>query len=124
MTGTVARVLRGAVRTYQAARAGRPSPCRFTPSCSAYAVEALEVHGAARGSWLAVRRISRCRPFGGHGWDPVPLLSAPPSSTPGRSGLGPEPRAARSTEDRTSRPPEPASSEGEPLSSSLVDRIA
>jgi putative membrane protein insertion efficiency factor len=76
----VARALRGGVRTYQAARAGRPSPCRFTPSCSAYAVEALEVHGAARGSWLAVRRLCRCRPLGGKGWDPVPPLTTSPLS--------------------------------------------
>ena len=109
MTGSVARVLRGAVRTYQGARAGRPSPCRFTPSCSAYAVEALEVHGAARGSWLAVRRLSRCRPFGGQGWDPVPL----PASAADRAGPGSD-----ASEARPSRPPEPASSEGEPLSSS------
>ena len=66
------RVLRALVRAYQTIRAGRPSPCRFLPSCSAYAVEALEVHGAGRGSWLAVRRIRRCHPWGGHGWDPVP----------------------------------------------------
>ncbi len=66
------RVLRALVRAYQTIRAGRPSPCRFLPSCSAYAVEALEVHGAGRGSWLAVRRICRCHPWGGHGWDPVP----------------------------------------------------
>lgn len=116
MTGTVARVLQGTVRTYQAARAGRPSPCRFTPSCSAYAVEALEVHGAARGTWLAVRRLSRCRPLGGRGWDPVPEPAAPPASTAGRSG--PRPEAP------DSRPPEPASSEGGPLPSSPVDRIA
>jgi putative membrane protein insertion efficiency factor len=77
--GPVARLLRGGVRTYQIARAGRPSPCRFTPSCSTYAAEALEVHGAARGSWLAVRRLSRCRPFGGKGWDPVPPASTPAS---------------------------------------------
>lgn len=70
--GPVTRALVGSVRTYQVARAGRPSPCRFEPSCSTYALEALSVHGAARGSWLALRRISRCRPFGGHGWDPVP----------------------------------------------------
>lgn len=70
--GPVARTLRRGIHTYQAVRAGRPSPCRFTPSCSAYAAEALEVHGAVRGSWLALRRISRCRPLGGHGWDPVP----------------------------------------------------
>ena len=46
--------------------------CRFVPSCSEYAANAIEAHGALRGSWLAVRRISRCRPFGGHGFDPVP----------------------------------------------------
>lgn len=68
----VARALRGLVRAYQALRAGRPSPCRFVPSCSTYALEALETHGAARGTWLAVRRVARCNPWGGHGWDPVP----------------------------------------------------
>ena len=46
--------------------------CRFQPTCSAYALEALEEHGAIRGSWLAFRRILRCRPGGGHGYDPVP----------------------------------------------------
>ncbi len=70
-----ARVLGWLVRVYQRVREGRPSPCRFVPSCSAYAAEALEVHGAGRGSWLAVRRICRCHPWGGHGWDPVPLLT-------------------------------------------------
>ena len=75
-----ARVLHRLVRAYQQVRAGRPSPCRFEPSCSAYAAEALEVHGAGRGSWLAVRRLSRCHPWGGHGWDPVPLPSAEPAA--------------------------------------------
>ncbi|MHB8246544.1 MAG: membrane protein insertion efficiency factor YidD [Acidimicrobiales bacterium] len=60
------------IRAYQAARFGRPSPCRFQPSCSEYALEALEVHGAGRGLWLAARRIARCRPLGGRGFDPVP----------------------------------------------------
>lgn len=46
--------------------------CRFTPSCSQYAVEALQKHGFLKGLWLAVRRISRCHPWGGHGTDPVP----------------------------------------------------
>jgi putative membrane protein insertion efficiency factor len=46
--------------------------CRFEPSCSAYAREAIECHGAGRGSWLALRRLSRCHPFGGAGLDPVP----------------------------------------------------
>ncbi|MCA1712499.1 MAG: membrane protein insertion efficiency factor YidD [Actinobacteria bacterium] len=46
--------------------------CRFAPSCSAYALEALTVHGAARGGWLALRRIGRCHPFNAGGHDPVP----------------------------------------------------
>lgn len=57
---------------YQRAYEGRPSPCRFTPSCSEYAREALELHGGRRGTWLALRRIARCRPFGPSGYDPVP----------------------------------------------------
>lgn len=72
-----ARPLHAAIRAYQRVRAGRPSPCRFTPSCSTYALEALEVHGAARGSWLAARRLARCHPWGGHGFDPVPPGKAP-----------------------------------------------
>jgi putative membrane protein insertion efficiency factor len=68
----VARALHAVVRGYQRVRAGRPSPCRFDPSCSTYALEALELHGAVRGSWLTVRRLARCHPWGGHGWDPVP----------------------------------------------------
>jgi len=71
-----ARVLRRLVRVYQQVRAGRPSPCRYQPSCSTYALEALELHGAVRGSWLAARRIGRCNPFGSSGWDPVPLPRA------------------------------------------------
>ena len=46
--------------------------CRFEPSCSQYALEALRAHGAFRGSWLAARRIGRCHPWGGSGYDPVP----------------------------------------------------
>ncbi len=77
-TSPIARVLVAAVRGYQRLRAGRPSPCRFYPSCSAYAVEALEVHGAVRGSWLALRRIGRCRPLGPHGIDLVPTRDSKP----------------------------------------------
>ena len=67
-----ARILHRMVRLYRTLTAARPSPCRFDPTCSAYALDALEHHGAVRGSWLAVRRISRCHPWGGQGWDPVP----------------------------------------------------
>ena len=69
------------VKAYQRAFEGRPSPCRFTPSCSSYAVEALQVHGTARGLWLTIRRLSRCRPFGPSGWDPVPERPNSPTSS-------------------------------------------
>lgn len=72
-SGPADRTVLGLVRAYQAARAGSISPCRFYPSCSAYAVEAVERHGAWRGGLLAVRRVARCHPFGGHGVDLVPL---------------------------------------------------
>jgi len=73
----VARPLLALVRLYQLTRAGRPSPCRFDPSCSAYAADALRTHGAVRGTWLTVRRLARCHPWGGQGYDPVPDKKAP-----------------------------------------------
>lgn len=67
------RVLIGLVRFYQVAISPwTPGACRFTPTCSGYAIDAVEGHGALRGSWLALRRIGRCHPWGGHGYDPVP----------------------------------------------------
>ncbi|MHB1889843.1 MAG: membrane protein insertion efficiency factor YidD [Acidimicrobiales bacterium] len=66
------RLVVGAVRIYQALRVGRPSPCRFVPSCSEYAATALVEHGTARGIWLSLRRLARCHPLGGSGFDPVP----------------------------------------------------
>ncbi|MGB0113200.1 MAG: membrane protein insertion efficiency factor YidD [Ilumatobacteraceae bacterium] len=60
------------IEWYQRAFSWRPSPCRFSPTCSAYAHEAVSVHGTARGIWLTARRLLRCRPFGPSGFDPVP----------------------------------------------------
>ena len=75
-----ARAVGALIRFYQAARAGRPSPCRFFPSCSAYALEAVELHGAVRGSALAARRLCRCHPWGAHGIDLVPEPRLPASA--------------------------------------------
>lgn len=49
-----------------------PPVCRFTPTCSQYAIEALRKHGPVKGLWLAVKRVLRCHPWGGSGYDPVP----------------------------------------------------
>lgn len=67
------RLLQALIRAYQLTLSPfLGSHCRFTPSCSRYAAEAIEKHGAARGSWLALRRIFRCHPFCQGGFDPVP----------------------------------------------------
>lgn len=77
----VGRILIALVRGYQLAISSwTPPSCRFTPTCSAYAIEALSRHGALRGSWLALRRIVRCHPWGGFGWDPVPGAPADQAS--------------------------------------------
>ncbi|MFP4366439.1 MAG: membrane protein insertion efficiency factor YidD [Bacteroidales bacterium] len=66
-------LLIGLVRFYQYAISPfTMASCRYTPTCSAYSVEAIKKHGPLRGAWLSVRRISRCNPWGGHGHDPVP----------------------------------------------------
>ena len=69
-------ILIGLVRFYQLAISPwTPPSCRYTPTCSHYAVEALDTHGTLRGAWLTLRRLLRCHPWGGHGYDPVPLAS-------------------------------------------------
>ena len=84
-----ARALLFAVRVYQAFfSALMPSACKFYPSCSHYAAEALRIHGARRGSWLALRRVSRCHPFTPGGVDLVPdAADFPKSRTVRRGGL-------------------------------------
>jgi putative membrane protein insertion efficiency factor len=67
------RLALSAIGAYHVLRAGHVSPCRFWPSCSVYASEAIETHGLWAGSRLAVRRILRCHPFGGRGVDLVPV---------------------------------------------------
>jgi len=63
----------GLIRVYQFTLSpllGRQ--CRFTPTCSQYGIEAIQKHGALKGSWLTIKRIARCNPWGGSGYDPVP----------------------------------------------------
>lgn len=67
------RLLVGLVRLYQAGISPLlPGACRFKPTCSNYALAAIERFGPWKGSWLALRRLARCHPFGRHGYDPVP----------------------------------------------------
>ncbi len=69
----IARLLIAVTRAWQIGpSAVLPPSCRFQPSCSAYAITAVRRYGARRGGWLATKRIARCHPLGGHGYDPVP----------------------------------------------------
>jgi len=71
--GLVARAFMGPIRAWRVVSTRLPPRCRFYPSCSAYALEALQEHGAGRGAWLAARRVGRCHPWHPGGLDPVPL---------------------------------------------------
>jgi len=77
-----ARLLMLPIRAWRLVSVHLTPRCRFHPSCSAYAIEALEHYGALRGLWLAVRRLGRCHPWGGGGLDPVP----PNTRSPMRAG--------------------------------------
>jgi putative membrane protein insertion efficiency factor len=73
-------VLRGLIRAYQLVVSPLLLPsCRYLPSCSEYAAEAIATHGAPYGAWLALKRLLRCHPWGGSGWDPVPGRTDPAS---------------------------------------------
>lgn len=81
------------IRLYQVGVSSwTPASCRFMPTCSAYAIEALERHGVLRGAWLAGRRLLRCHPWGGRGYDPVP-----PAPEAGGAGAF---RAARAGDEK------------------------
>ncbi len=87
--GTVSRnplalVLRILLRGYQYLISPLLGPsCRYTPTCSEYAIQAIDRHGVLRGGWLAIRRLLRCHPWGGSGYDPVP---EPPPPASGKGG--------------------------------------
>lgn len=69
----ITRVAIFLVRVYQRVLSPlKPASCRFLPTCSTFTIEALQRHGPLRGGWLATKRICRCHPWGGHGYDPVP----------------------------------------------------
>jgi len=88
VTASPARALLAAVGFYQRAISPAfPPRCRFEPSCSAYAAEAIQVHGAARGTWLAVRRLAKCAPWHPGGVDLVPPRDHVPERGSGTAGV-------------------------------------
>ncbi len=77
MSGLLTAFLRGLIMIYRYGLAPLiPGRCRYLPSCSHYGLEALQLHGPFHGTWLTLRRLLRCHPWGGHGYDPVPARRA------------------------------------------------
>jgi len=73
MKKILSKIMIGVIRFYQYAISPYlPPSCRYTPSCSAYGIEALKKHGPFKGGWLTIKRIASCNPWGGSGYDPVP----------------------------------------------------
>ncbi len=69
----VGKLIIGLVKIYKYAISPMlPNSCRYTPTCSTYAIEAIQKYGPLKGTWLAIKRIARCHPWGGSGYDPVP----------------------------------------------------
>lgn len=73
MKKILSKLFIGLIRLYQAAISPYlPPSCRYTPSCSAYGIEAIKIHGPFKGGWLTIKRVASCNPWGGSGYDPVP----------------------------------------------------
>jgi putative membrane protein insertion efficiency factor len=96
MTNPVTLLLRILIRAYQLLISPvLPVSCRYAPSCSEYAIVALQRHGLLRGGWLALKRLGRCHPWGGCGYDPVPEVPGRPATPdPGSRGHSHAMRAA------------------------------
>ena len=87
-------LLRSIIRIYQCTLSpllsllcGPESGCRFTPTCSEYFLQAVEKHGVGRGAWLGLKRLGRCQPWGGSGYDPVPVAESLASGSPAAVGI-------------------------------------
>ena len=104
--GPLARVLLAALAAYRAVSRLTPARCRFAPTCSSYAAEAVRAHGAARGGWLAARRVARCHPFHPGGHDPVPTA-----------------RSTSGTRARTMAPAVPPARPAAPITGALTHRM-
>lgn len=99
-------VVVGLIRFYQKAISPwTPAACRFQPTCSAYALDAVERHGVRRGGLLALKRLLRCHPWGGSGYDPVPPARSGPARVDGRGERAVRPGAVGEVGPTDEEPP-------------------